>query len=82
MPRLPQVGGDNNDWGNVLNEFLTVAHNTDGTIKQSAVSGLTTDLAAKVSSANSSMTVNTIWVGNQAAYNNLSASSTTLYFIV
>jgi len=32
-PRLPQVGSDDNAWGDVLNEFLEVSHNTDGTIK-------------------------------------------------
>lgn len=32
MARLPTVGGDNNDWGAVLNEFLEVSHNGDGTI--------------------------------------------------
>ena len=34
MPRLPQVGSDTNDWGNILNEFLLVSHNTDGTEKK------------------------------------------------
>ncbi len=33
MARLPTVGGDNNDWGTVLNEFLGVGHNSDGTVK-------------------------------------------------
>ena len=34
MPRLPQVGSDTNDWGNILNEFLLVSHNTNGTEKK------------------------------------------------
>ena len=33
MTRLPTVGGDNNDWGNVLNEYLAVSLNADGTLK-------------------------------------------------
>lgn len=33
MSRLPVVGGDNDDWGNVLNDFLSVSHNSDGTLK-------------------------------------------------
>jgi len=33
MARLPQPGGDDGTWGQVLNDFLDVAHNTDGTIK-------------------------------------------------
>ena len=34
-PRLPQVGSDENTWGEVLNSFLTVSHNIDGTPKNS-----------------------------------------------
>jgi hypothetical protein len=33
MPRLPTVGGDSENWGSVLNEFLEAAHNADGTLK-------------------------------------------------
>jgi len=33
MSRLPTPGGDNNTWGDVLNEFLSVSHNSDGTLK-------------------------------------------------
>lgn len=32
MARLPQVGSDDDTWGEVLNTFLGVAHNADGTI--------------------------------------------------
>ena len=35
MARLPVPGGDNNSWGDVLNEFLRVGHNEDGTLKGS-----------------------------------------------
>jgi hypothetical protein len=34
-PRLPQVGSDENTWGEVLNDFLEVSHNSDGTLKNS-----------------------------------------------
>ena len=34
-PRLPQVGSDEDTWGEVLNEFLEVSHNSDGTDKNS-----------------------------------------------
>lgn len=37
MARLPQVGGDEDSWGAVLNDFLAQAHNTDGTLKPGAV---------------------------------------------
>lgn len=38
MARLPVPGADENTWGNVLNEFLSQAHNSDGTLKQAAIS--------------------------------------------
>jgi hypothetical protein len=37
MARLPQPGGDDNVWGDILNDFLTVEHNADGTLKKSAL---------------------------------------------
>ena len=33
MTRLPQPGSDDGTWGNILNDFLSVEHNTDGTLK-------------------------------------------------
>lgn len=33
MARLPLPGADNGTWGEVLNDFLTTAHNADGTLK-------------------------------------------------
>lgn len=33
MARLPIPGSDNGTWGNLLNEFLEVEHNADGTLK-------------------------------------------------
>jgi hypothetical protein len=35
VARLPQPGGDNGTWGQVLNDFLSVEHNSDGTLKSS-----------------------------------------------
>ena len=37
MARLPQPGADEGTWGEVLNDFLQVAHNSDGTVKAGAV---------------------------------------------
>lgn len=37
MARLPTPGGDVGDWGNVLNDFLSVSHNSDGTLQGGAV---------------------------------------------
>lgn len=37
MARLPQPGGDKNAWGHVANEYLSVSHNPDGTIKPAGI---------------------------------------------
>lgn len=36
MPRLPQPGGDAGNWGQILNDYLSVEHNTDGSLKNTA----------------------------------------------
>ena len=33
MARLPQPGSDDNQWGDILNEFLRVEHNEDGSLR-------------------------------------------------
>lgn len=38
MTRLPTPGGDANNWGEILNDFLSKAHSDDGTLKPNAVS--------------------------------------------
>ncbi|HKR81411.1 MAG TPA: hypothetical protein VJR27_00215 [Candidatus Saccharimonadales bacterium] len=37
MARLPQPGGDDGSWGQLLNDYLAVSHNGDGTVKAGAV---------------------------------------------
>lgn len=37
MTRLPNVGGDVGNWGTLLNEYLSVSHNLDGTLKNQVV---------------------------------------------
>lgn len=37
MARLPVPGSDDNTWGGILNDYLNIAHNTDGTLKASAI---------------------------------------------
>lgn len=46
MARLPNVGSDDGTWGQVLNDFLSVAHNTDGSIQNTGV------VASKADDAN------------------------------
>lgn len=60
VARLPVPGSDNNVWGSVLNDYLAVQHNADGThnipatslpnLPQSQITGLSTSLASKVTS--------------------------------
>lgn len=40
MSRLPIINGDDGSWGTVLNDYLSVSHNTDGTLKSSVVTPL------------------------------------------
>lgn len=40
MARLPEVGGDSGNWGVVLNDYLSQAHNANGSLKSSAVHDL------------------------------------------
>lgn len=37
MPRLPTPGGDNGNWGEILNEYLSVSLSEDGSINDGAV---------------------------------------------
>jgi len=37
MARLPIPGSDTGDWGSILNGFLNVAHNDDGSLKDAAL---------------------------------------------
>ncbi len=41
MARLPNPGADDNVWGNILNDFLSVGHNADGTLKGNGAQALT-----------------------------------------
>lgn len=38
MARLPTPGSDNGTWGDVLNDYLLQAHQTDGVLKDASVS--------------------------------------------
>src|ERR1700723_1934077 len=40
---LPTPGGDKGTWGNILNDFLEVSHNSDGTLKNSSVNSALPD---------------------------------------
>ena len=40
-PRLPIPGGDEGNWGEILNTYLAAAHKSDGTLKDNAVTANT-----------------------------------------
>jgi hypothetical protein len=37
MSRLPIPGSDDDVWGTILNDYLEVSHNADGTLQTSAI---------------------------------------------
>lgn len=49
--RLPTPGGDNGSWGQILNDFLGVEHNADGSLKKAGdiVTALSNSSAAQAS---------------------------------
>lgn len=55
MARLPTPGGDNGNWGAILNEFLEEEHNSDGTHGLSQ--GLVTDVVNTQTDIGTSYTV-------------------------
>lgn len=40
MARLPQPGSDSGQWGEILNEYLTQSHETDGSLRAGSVGSL------------------------------------------
>lgn len=64
MARLPQPGGDAGNWGEILNEYLSQVHNTDGTLKPSIIqsSNLATDAVSTNALANNSVTTSVLAV--------------------
>lgn len=78
MARLPQPGADNGAWGDILNDFLLIEHNANGTLKSSgSLSTKADDTSVVHNSGNetiagtktfsSSVVVPVPMLGNQAA---------------
>ena len=51
MPRLPQPGSDHNKWGDILNEYLAVSHDSNGAIKPSSISPIVNNAVANSTSS-------------------------------
>lgn len=49
MSRLPNIGGDDNQWGIILNDFLTIAHEAGGTLKDASVTNAKLDVPTQTS---------------------------------
>lgn len=52
MARLPQPGSDAGVWGSVLNDFLSQAHNSDGTLKSGSVGAAGAELTSNKGQSN------------------------------
>ena len=53
MSRLPTPGSDDGTWGTILNDYLAVEHNSDGSLKKAAqITQAATDAATALSVAN------------------------------
>jgi hypothetical protein len=65
MARLPQPGDDGGLWGDVLNEYLLVSHNDDGTIRDGVVTetNLSSSVQAKINTVTTDRSTHT---GTQA----------------
>ncbi len=46
MSRLPIPGGDDNTWGDILNDYLSQSINSDGSLKTSATAGAGAEMTA------------------------------------
>ena len=53
MARLPIPGGDDGSWGQILNDYLSAAHKSDGTLKDDSIpeSALSSSVQAKLNAA-------------------------------
>ena len=59
MARLPQPGGDDGNWGTILNEFLSQAHDTGGLLKDGSITnGIIADGAVSANKLASSVQTN------------------------
>jgi hypothetical protein len=76
MARLPQPGQDKGTWGDILNDFLSTSHNTDGSLKSGIVSNSTLDTQTQASIASIASKANTSDLAAKANISDLSAVAT------
>lgn len=64
MVRLPTPGSDQGQWGQILNDYLSVEHNADGTLKKAA------DIVAKYEKPSTGIPVSDLGAAVQASLTN------------
>ena len=68
MARLPEIGGDRGNWGEILNDYLSQALNADGSLKSSAVNGvIVAGNGVDISHAGGAITINATATGADGA---------------
>lgn len=55
MARLPIPGSDDGNWGDILNQYLLVAHDSDGTLKSVAKGDLSSSVQSSLGKADSAL---------------------------
>ncbi len=63
MARLPIPGGDSGNWGEVLNNYLSIEHNSDGTQKTLSVGKGGTG-ATNVETAQANLGITPLYIQN------------------
>lgn len=73
MARLPQPGSDNDIWGNILNEYLNVAHTADGSLRPGISADKLVDGSANkvFTAANQTTLTSLVAVATSGSYNDL-----------
>ncbi|MFZ1250550.1 MAG: hypothetical protein WAR37_03855 [Candidatus Microsaccharimonas sp.] len=68
MARLPTPGSDYGNWGNILNDYLQISINTDGTLKKAG--DIATALEKATATEEALVTTNSVLSQNTSALNN------------
>lgn len=76
MARLPTPGGDNGNWGNILNDYLSRVHTPDGALKQNSVTSDAIAPNAVTAAAIAPNAVNAVTIANGSITNALIADGT------
>jgi hypothetical protein len=78
MTRLPIPGSDNGQWGQILNDYLEVEHNTDGTLKKASdITQAAADAGTALSTAQSAQTAANTAISGLAGKVDLTPNNTT-----